>query len=156
MHSLHTGRLLVGEWKVFPNVWWWLLGNLHVLGFFNCCEETQWPQHIWQRKHLIEVVAYSFRGSVHYHHDRGHGSNQTVCGAGYILTRGSTKLSDCYIEWILRNRPQSPPTVTHFFQQDHIYCNRTTTPYSVTPFGNHFLSNHHIPFPDAQRLVDIS
>ena len=30
----------------------------------------------YKGNHLIEVVAYSFRGSVHYHHGREHGGMQ--------------------------------------------------------------------------------
>ena len=34
-------------------------------------------------------------------------------------------------------------TVTYFLQQDHTYSNKATLPNSATPFGGHFLSNHH-------------
>ena len=155
MHSLHTGRVLFGEWKVFPNVWWWLLRNLHVLGFFNCCEETPWPQHLLQRKHLIEVVAYSFRGSVHYHHDRKHGSNQTVVVLATCSSEAAGSWPTVTLSESWEKDLKAFQTMTYFFQHDHIYSNKATPPNSAILFGDHFLSNHHIPLPDPQRLIDI-
>lgn len=94
-----------------------------------------------QRKHLIEVVAYSFRGSVHYHHVGKHGSVQAGRhGAGYILTWRQKEihwLTGCVLN--IYKTSKSTSTVTHFLQD--------RPRHSATPFGGCFLSNHH-PSPE--------
>ena len=61
----------------------------------------------------------------------------------YILTHRQQKrlCIGCSLSRYEASKPT--PTVTHFFQQGHIYSNKVTPPYNVTPFGGHLLSNHH-------------
>ena len=50
-------------------------------------------------------------------------------------------LTRCDLSIYETSRPTS--TVTYFLQQDHSYSNKAILPSSTTPFGVHFLSNHH-------------
>ena len=82
-------------------------------------------------------LAYSFRGSVHYHHGRKHGSMQAYLVLEKelrILHLGPEaarkRLSHTGVEPEHR-RPQSP----HFLQQGHTSSNNATPPNSVTPHG---------------------
>ena len=46
------------------------------LGFLYCVKRDSMTKAALTRKHLIEVVAYSFRGPVHYHLYGEHGGVQ--------------------------------------------------------------------------------
>jgi hypothetical protein len=68
-------------------------------------------------------LAYSFRGSVHYHHSKYHGSMQ----ADMVLEKELRVLhldskatrTDCFLQATRRRPPKPTHTVTHFLQQGH-------------------------------------
>lgn len=83
-------------------------------------------------------LAYSFRGSVHYHHDWEHDCMQAdmVLKQTVLLLAGKRKSTDCYTEGSLRGRPQSP------LPQWHSSSSKAIPPHSTTPFGGCSLSKH--------------
>ena len=78
-------------------------------------------------KRFIGAV-YCFRGSVHYHQGRKHGSVQAdmvrekkLRGLHLVLKAARRRLKSGFtLGRAERGIPQSPPMVTHFLQQDHI------------------------------------
>ena len=89
-----------------------------------------------RRKHLIGA-GLQFRGLVHYHHDRKHGSVQ----AGMVLEK---ELRVLYLvlkqektdSSSLGRGSEPTPTVTHFLQQGHTYSHKDIHPNSVTYHGS--------------------
>ena len=65
-------------------------------------------------------MGYSFRGSVHYHHDRKQGWMQSDMVQATPLTEGNRKSTDCHTGWNLRKETvklKPAPTVIHLIQQ---------------------------------------
>jgi hypothetical protein len=82
-------------------------------------------------------LAYRFRGSVHYHYGRKHGSVQA--GIAVEEPESSTSCTEGRQEkttlfQTARRRISRPtPTVTHFLQ--HTYSNKAIPPNSATPWA---------------------
>jgi hypothetical protein len=87
------------------------------------------------------IGACRFRGSVHYHHGRKHGSVQadTVLEKEpRVLHLDPRQPGRDYLFQAARGRVSKPTsTVTHFLQQGHINSNKTTPPNIVTPWVKH-------------------
>jgi len=82
-------------------------------------------------------LAYRFRGSVHYHQGRKHGSIQAGIALEerrvlHLVLKGNKRLS-----WVARRRVSKPtPSVTHFLH-GHTYSNKATPPNSTIPWAKH-------------------
>ena len=85
-------------------------------------------------------LAYRFRGLVHHHQGRKHGSMQAdmvlekelrVRYLGLQAAEGAV-----YYTGVTRTQETSKPApiVTHFLQQGHTYSNKTTPPNSTPPY----------------------
>lgn len=100
-------------------------------------------------------LAYSVRGSVHYHHDGEHGSIRadTVLELRLLHLAGNRKSIDTVSGILSSGSLKALPTVTHYLQQGHTHDNKDTPPNSATLFGGHFLSNHHILLCGPQKLI---
>jgi hypothetical protein len=96
-------------------------------------------------------LTYSFRGSVHYHHDGKHSSVQ----ADMVLEEPRVLHLICMGAWPYKIPQSLPPqcTMTCWPQQGHSYSNKATPPNSATPYEpsfqktwlyeDHAYSNYH-------------
>jgi hypothetical protein len=89
-----------------------------------------------KEKHLTGA-GLEFRGLIQYHHGREHGA-KPACrpGAGEVAETSTSGLAVSrkqvsLLAWLELLKPQSPPPVTHFVQQDHTYSNKVTCPNSL-------------------------
>ena len=92
-------------------------------------------------------MAYSFRGSAHYHQDREGDSMQAdvVLELRFLHldseATGSQPSNTVRETW--ENRPHSPPP------KWHTYSKKVIPPNGATPFKDHFLSNSPRPFSSS-------
>lgn len=102
---------------------------------FYYCKETPWPSQLLQNKAINWWFADIFRGLVHYHHDRVHGTE--VVPKSYILILRQRKQRSCtWQSWtfetskLIPNARISPRPYPH----EHmgvILIQTTTTPQIV-------------------------
>ena len=112
---------------------YWTLAVWHCLSLgFYCYEETPWPGNCYLKTTttLNWGGCLQFRGSVHYHHGREHGSMALVTS----WSEGNmkwTKTLGGILSFYETSKPVS--TVTHF-HQDHTYS-KAILPSSALPLG---------------------
>jgi hypothetical protein len=102
------------------------------------------------KESILLGLAYSFRGLVHYHHGRKHGS----VPAGIVMKKS---LGVLHMESLAEDREKHWPTpMTYFHQQRYTYSNKAMPPspfqvvllpsdknWNVWPYWSHFYSHHH-------------
>lgn len=91
------------------------------------------------KKTFSVALAYSFRGSVYYHHSGELESLQAdvVLELRMLYLEGNRKSADSYTEGSLNKRDLK--ACSHCDTS----LNKATSPCSATPFGVYFVSNHH-------------
>jgi hypothetical protein len=85
-------------------------------------------------------LGYKFRGSVHYHHGRKHGSTQADLMLEELRVLCLVPKTNIRLPCNQKDSgggSQSPSAQTHFFQQGHTYLNKATPPNSATPWATH-------------------
>ena len=92
---------------------------------------------------LLIGAGLKFRHLIHYHHGRKHGGKQkemvtespTLDQQAAETEREERERDKAWLEFL---KPQSPPLVTNFLQQNRSCTNKTTPLNSVMGFGRPF------------------